>query len=123
MAAFFLSKIKSCVWLAVSGVGIIGTAYQLSSTVSLFNLIGSVWCSQLIVVSIFIAMAAAGTFKMRRSLRWYAWAYIPVLTALGMFLTDGVSFFIGPVCFGEFEFSVPLDTHLITVVATLDAIS
>ena len=56
------------------------------------------------MVSIFIAMAAMGILKTRHSLRWYVWMYIPVLVIIGIFSTDGMSFFIGPVCFGEFEF-------------------
>ena len=97
------------VWLAVSGTGVAGTAYQLASTASLFNLIGSVWCSELAMMSIFIAMAAVGTFKISRSLRWYAWAYVPVLAAAGSLLGGGgASLLTGPVCLGGFKFNPPL---------------
>ena len=57
------------------------------------------------MASIFIAMAAIGILKTRHSLRWYVWMYIPVLAIIGIFATDGISFFTGPVCFGEFEFT------------------
>ena len=100
----FLSKIKLYSWLAISGLGIIGAAHQLAAIVDLFNFFDSVWCSGLAMASIFIAMAAIGILKTRHSLRWYVWMYIPVLAIIGIFATDGISFFTGPVCFGEFEF-------------------
>ena len=101
-APSFLSRIKLYSWLAISCLGIIGTAHQLAAIVNLFNLLDGVWCSGLSMVSIFIVMAAIGILKTRHSLRWYVWMYIPVLAIIGIFSTDGMSFFIGPVCFGGF---------------------
>lgn len=100
-----LSKIKTYAWFALSGLGIIGTAYHLTAMVNLFNLTDSIWCSGLVMVSVFIAITLIGTFKIRHSLKRYVWMYIPVLAIIGMLFINGQSFFIGPICFGEFEFN------------------
>lgn len=95
----FLLTRKSHVWFAVSGLGIIGAAYQLANIVMLLNFPGGIWCTGLVAVATFAAMAVIGVFNVRRSLRWFVWLYVSLLTALGILLAVEGTFFIGPVCF------------------------
>ena len=98
----FLFKIKSYTWFAISGFGIIGAAHQLANMVMLFDFLGTVWCIGLAAVAVFVVMATIGALKIRHTLGWFMWVYVPSLTAVGAFLTGWQWSFIGPVCFGGF---------------------
>ena len=96
----FLSKIKSYAWLAVAGLGIVGAAHQLANMVMLIDFPGGVWCTGLAAVAVFVAMATIGVLKTRHSLGWFVWVYVPSLAVIGVFLTGGQWYFVGPICFG-----------------------
>ena len=98
----FLSKIKLYLWLAISGLGIIGAAHQLANMVMAFDFLGTVWCTGLAAVAVFVVMATIGVLKTRHTLGRFVWVYVPSLAAVGVFLTGGQWNFVGPVCFGGF---------------------
>ena len=83
------------VWLA--GVGIIGTAYQLAMIVMWLNFPGVIWCLGLAATAIFATMAAVGVWKAER----FKWWYVIPMVVIGVALTGGQAFSIGPFCFGS----------------------
>ena len=98
----FFSTIKSCVWLAMVGLGTIGAAHQLANMAMLANFLGAVWCVGLAASAAFVAMATIGMLKARH-LGWFVWACVPVFAVVGVILTGGQWFSIGPICFGGSE--------------------